>query len=186
MAQDMSENIKSHSPIYSDATGASFDQNISGFETVDSSNPLLFRTPPTAKGTIIDVYAACKEGNCRCVHLIGGKRAQLLPCRFANYLWGGANSKPDENWELFCGIVDGFDVVDSEVRSYDCSNYSSILEGEARKTMERSIREDLEEGRISKADSTPTCIHSLGAVPKAGGGYRTITDCSRPSGESQI
>ena len=51
--------------------------------------------------------------------------------------------------------------------------------------MRKSIEEDLSEGRISKADGIPTCIHALGAVPKAGGGgYRTITDCSRPSGES--
>ena len=46
------------------------------------------------------------------------------------------------------------------------------------------VRKELLEGMISVAEAKPTCIHSLGAVPKAGGGMRPITDCSRPQGQS--
>ena len=43
---------------------------------------------------------------------------------------------------------------------------------------------ELAEGMISKVDFKPTCVHSLGAVPKSGGGMRPITDCSRLIGRS--
>ena len=68
--------------------------------------------------------------------------------------------------------------------AYKCANYDSIRTGPACEVMNSSIQEDLGEGRISNVEEKPTCIHSLGAVPKSTGGYRTITDCSRPEGMS--
>ena len=34
------------------------------------------------------------------------------------------------------------------------------------------------------SDSMPHCVHTLGADPKAGGGFRPITNCKRPLGSS--
>ena len=119
-----------------------------------------------------------------CEHFIGGVRAQLLPCRFAVHIFKNDHSKRGENWELFQGITDGFDIVDQPVDGYDCANYWSITSGPAKETMDRSIKEELHEGRVSAATSDPMCIHALGAVPKATGGYRTIADCSPPSNVS--
>ena len=123
-------------------------------------------------------------GVCGCTHAIGARKAQLLPCRFAAHMFVDGILENDSDWELFEGITDGFGIVDSDVTAYDCSNYNSILEQEAKLVMNNSVATDLAEGRIAVADSTPTCIHALGAVPKASGGYRTITDCSRPDGLS--
>ena len=150
----------------------------------NSDHSYCFSSPPTSKGTIVSVYDSCICGKCECQHFIGGVQAQLLPCRFASYLFSTGPEVSKENWELFEGITDGFDIVDSVVDSYDCENYSSITCGPAREIMASSIVEDLVEGRISNVEEKPTCIHSLGAVPKSSGGYRTITDCSRPEGRS--
>ena len=123
-------------------------------------------------------------GECTCQHIIGGVKSQLLPCRFAAYLFASNRDISQENWELFKGITDGFDIVDSAVENYDCKNYSSITTGPAKEMMSVNIEEDIMEGRISNVEEKPICIHSLGAIPKSSGGYRTITDCSRPEGMS--
>ena len=150
----------------------------------DLGNPVLFSTPPTDKGTVIHVHLACAQGLCSCEHFIGGIRAQLLSCRFASELFKDNHTERGESWELFQGVTDGFDIVDRPVDSYDCTNYGSITSGPAREVMEHSVAEELSEGRISITSEKPTCIHSLGAVPKSKGGYRTITDCSRPESSS--
>ena len=141
---------------------------------------LWFSCPPTKGGVVIEVFKSCADGTCKCVHQIGGMAAQLQPCRFACYLFNTASQEGCIDWELFEGIVDGFDIVDTPPTGYDCMNYSSITSDPACHVMEKSIREDLKEGRISEATSKPVCVHALGAVPKSNGGYRTITDCSRP------
>ena len=114
VAQDIRDDIYNQCPKDNQTCDTNLNQEMNGYEIVDDINTLLFSTPPTSEGTIVDVYVACREGSCKCTHFIGGKRAQLLPCRFASYLWKGAGIHLDEDWELFCGIVDGFDVVDSE------------------------------------------------------------------------
>ena len=144
----------------------------------------IFKTPPTKKGTVVSVKLSCTKGECDCQHFIGGVQAQLLPCRFAAYLFASDITLSPEDWELFEGLTDGFDIVDSPVENYDCKNYDSITSGPAREVMIANIEEDLVEGRISNVEEKPNCIHSQGAVPKSSGGYRTITDCSRPEGKS--
>ena len=151
---------------------------------VSTNDLFLFNTPPTEKGTIVSVYQSCAMGGCSCQHQIGGIQAQLLPCRFASFIFARGHEVSDEYWELFQGIADGFDIVDSAVEGYDCDNYISITSGPAKDVMDRNIAEELDEGRISNVEDKPTCIHALGAVPKSSGGYRTITDCSRPEGKS--
>ena len=54
---------------------------------------------------------------------------RLLPCRFATYMFSSGAEISTENWELFEGITDGFNIVDSTVESYDCKNYESISTG---------------------------------------------------------
>ena len=145
---------------------------------------LLFVCPETKKGTRISVYATCMLGTCACEHRIGGERCQLKPCRFGALTFANGSVVNTSHMELFEGIADGYDIVDEEVPSYDCVNYNSILEEEPSEAMSRNVLDEFGEGRIAEAVTKPTCIHSLGAVPKSDGGYRTITDCSRPQGES--
>ena len=128
---------------------------------------MLFNTPPTKRGTVVSVYQSCSVGKCACQHFIGGVQSQLLPCRFATYLFANGPEVSTGNWELFEGITEGFDIVDSEVNSYDCVNYESITSGPAKEVMESNIATELEEGRVSNVEEKPTCIHALGAVPKS-------------------
>ena len=130
---------------------------------------LQFKCPPTKKGTVISVYDTCMIGKCDCRHTIGGMGCQLMPCRFAAIIFSKEDSVSDQDWELFEGVSDGFDIVDRPVPGYDCENYSSILVPEAARVMSDNVKVDLQEGRISETITKPTCIHSLGAVPKGGG-----------------
>ena len=38
--------------------------------------------------------------------------------------------------------------------------------------------------KVTRIDTRPRCVHSLGAVWKSNGKLRPITDCSRPDGSS--
>ena len=141
---------------------------------------VVFTAPITESGNCVDVFNSCYTGTCTCVHVLGGVISQLLPCRFASHMFKDNVVVKPEYWNIFQGITDGYKVVDSEVASYRCSNYSSILIPEAKNVMDGIIARELEEGMISISHTTPTCIHSLGAVPKADGLIRPVTDCSRP------
>ena len=135
------------------------------------------------KGSTVNVYDACVKGNCTCVYVIGDVPCQLKPCRFAAIICCNAGWA-DKYADLLWNITDGFPVVDTEVPSYHCENYSSILDPQSKGKMDKIIRNELAENVISIVDYSPHCIHSLGAVPKPGGGIRPITDCSRPTGSS--
>ena len=50
--------------------------------------------------------------------------------------------------------------------------------------MSRLIRAGLADGKITRVDNPPHCIHSLGAVRKDDSSIRPITDCRRPLGLS--
>ena len=134
-------------------------------------------------GSVVNVYDSCVYGKCKCKYLIGGIPCQLRPCRFAavmftNPSWGNSYQ------ELLWSIVDGFPIVEADVPSYRCSNYSSILEAKSKTKMDGIVKAELAEGIISEVDYVPACIHALGAVSKPSGGIRPITDCSRPEGKS--
>ena len=168
--------------MVSDQTPAKTLDNPTKVKAASPTQRLVFKTPPTSKGTVICVFDSCVEGRCGCIHMVGDIRAQLKPCRFAASIFQGTEDPTDKYWELFEGIVEGFDIVDTPVPEYDCTNYNSILCEEARQVMNKNVLVELAEGRISVAREKPTCVHALGAVPKQGGGFRTITDCSRPEG----
>ena len=73
---------------------------------------------------------------------------------FTNPSWG------NNYQELLWNIVDGFPIVDVDIPSYRCSNYSSILESESKSKMDSIIKAEQAEGIISEVDYIPTCIHA--------------------------
>lgn len=83
---------------------------------------------------------------------------------------------------LLFGIQNGFKILDNvnSVPSYDNKNYSSVYSKEAQTVLDELITTELHEGKYILSDVKPKCIHSLGAIPKQGGSFRPITDCSRP------
>ena len=49
---------------------------------------------------------------------------------------------------------------------YYCKNYKSIFEGNNKAKLDKIICSELSEGYLKIVDKKPTCIHSIGAVPK--------------------
>ena len=138
----------------------------------------------TPAGAILQVFDSCVQGVCNCEHYIEGVLSQLKPCRFASIIVNGMNNWARGFYDVLWGVTDGFEIVQGDVPSYDCKNYSSILSEGPRQQMDGIIRKELSEGMISEVEKLPHCIHALGAVPKPGGKIRPITDCSRPFGKS--
>ena len=120
-------------------------------------------------------------------HFVSGVRSQFSLCGWREMLSGGANSvygkevwDPDAHF-ILDGICHGFKMVDpgADIDSYFCKNYESATVS-ARSAIDKIIDKELSNGKLSVVSSQPHCIHSLGAVPKASGGYRPITDASKP------
>lgn len=144
-------------------------------------NDLIFNSPPTAKGIVVPVFKDCCLGVCDCVHKLDDIKVQIKPCRLASVLFASQLPVSDDNWRLFNGITDGFDITDCpNMPSYDSKNYKSIADPIYKVKMDDIVRNELANGMISVSVDKPHCIRSLGAVPKPGGGMRPITDCSRP------
>lgn len=88
---------------------------------------------------------------------------------------------------LWFGVHNGFLIIDEgcDIPSYECTNYSSVLYGDAFDVVDGIIRRELANGKYVFSSSKPHCVHSLGAVPKKGTQrWRPITDCKRPIGSS--
>ena len=156
-----------------------FTQRYTDFEP----GKVLFSTT-SPDGRDISVFTECVQGRCDCINLIGGIASQLKPCRFASLIYLDLEGREEEFEDLLWHITDGFPIVDTDVPPYECKNYESITAPENAKKMNVIIAKELAEGIISFSECKPHCVHSLGAVPKAGGGIRPITDCSRPLGKS--
>lgn len=113
-------------------------------------------------------------------HMIQGQRSQMnlngwshelsfeTDLQLKDYLWNG--------------VKDGFHIIDCDVDvpSYKCFNYSSALQGEAYKAIDKLILKEIEEGKYILSETKPHNVHAMGAVPKADLSYRPITDCKRP------
>lgn len=85
------------------------------------------------------------------------------------------------------GVTNGFLIIDenADVPSYECPNYSSVLHGEAFHSVNKTVSNELANGKYILAKEKPHCVHGLGAVPKKESGkWRVITDCKRPLGSS--
>ena len=80
------------------------------------------------------------------------------------------------------GVLNGFDIVDNvDIAPYHQKNYSSATKGDAKKYIDNLFQTEISEYKLLRTDKKPTCIHSIGAVPKQGGKFRPVTDCSEPS-----
>lgn len=129
-------------------------------------------------------YNCCQESHC--THTLGGVPIQLNPCAFFQECYNHPEGV-DENADfLFDGICKGFRIVDSDptITSYVRSNYSSIRQGELRDAMSENLITELSEGKVTRVDTQPFCVHAMGGVRKKDGSLRPITDCKRPIGHS--
>ena len=127
-------------------------------------------------------------GTCTCSTTLGPVCTQLKPCRAAQFLFGpGAlDSVSDFDREfLWSGLNKGFAIVDEDCpSSYFCENYDSIMEDATHAEMCTLLQQEIADGKVVEVPDKPLCVHSLGAVRKANGSLRPITDCSRPEGNS--
>ena len=87
---------------------------------------------------------------------------------------------------LYFGVKDSFLIVDTDatVPSYDCPNYITLSSGDSYAFVAKLIGTELQEGKYVYASVKPHCIHATGAVSKAEGKFKPITDCKRPLGDS--
>ena len=163
------DSCKSQKSVYKGSLGA---------HDVTYANRLV-KSLVSPDGSIVKVFENCINNTCVCKYYIGEMLCQLKPCRVAAILVSG-ESWVESYWDLLWYVTEGFPIVEGDVPSYVCENYSSILDPVSKAKMDEIIKRELDEGMISESSSPPHCIHSLGAVPKPDGGIRPITDCSRP------
>ena len=150
---------------------------------VNVLNPAI-HTFTSEEGAIVNVYDSCRKGTCSCDYQLSGERLQLKPCRFA-YLVSLGTAECKKAYEpLVSNVTDGFRKVDDNMdlsdMQYECENYSSVYSIENKSKLDSIIGKELSEGYLKIVNKKPTCVHSMGAVPKPDGGIRPITDCSMP------
>ena len=153
--------------------------NKSGVRTI--TYPFSMKSP---EGRKLTVTSECGFGSCSCVHILGGVRNQLKPCRFASIVMSFDDSLRQMYLLVLWHVIDGVPIVEGDVDPYCCENYSSITCPDIKPKMDEIIRRELADNMVSVSREKPRCVHALGAVPKGNGGIRQITDCSRPKGSS--
>ena len=175
------------------------DLNIGSISIVDGSLERDTHVSNTDNCNSHDVYAKCSQyyntvGDISidlCSdHLrfhkndIGGLTSQMNLLCWDYYL----NHETDVSIHdyLLYGIKNGFPIIDSDadIEPYRCSNYKSVLSGEAHDYVNDLVLKEISEGKYIRANASPCCVHSLGAVTKSDGSYRPITDCKHPLGLS--
>ena len=105
-------------------------------------------------------------------------------CGGDNSVFGVGKMDVDSHF-LLDGIMHGFKLIDptADIVGYFSKNYASATES-ARVEIDEIIRDEIEAGKLTVCEEDPVCVHALGAVPKASGGFRPITDASKPLGSS--
>lgn len=168
-------------PSFKDGVVSVDDGCCAGNKLGSASDKLVLTTPKSKKGVAVSIYQSCISGNCDCTHVLGGNKTQLKPCRFGALIFHDRVPTQSE-LDVFDCVVDGVEIVSGDVSPYDCNNYRSILDPDAKSKMDRIVSNEIDEGILSISRVKPHCVHSLGAVGKPDGGIRPITDCSRPEG----
>ena len=148
-------------------------------QNTDEENYLLAYVV-SPQGRTVNVFSICVNGSCVCSYYIGDVLSQLKPCRFASLILQSGVNGLDTYMDLLWWVTDGFPIIEGNVPSYECENYSSITCIENKAKMDSIVRKELSEGCVSRCFSKPICVHALGAVPKGVDKIRQITDCSRP------
>ena len=117
-------------------------------------------------------------------HTVGGVYSQMNLVSWEHEL--SYETDRDLHSYLYYGVRDGFIIVDpdAEIPSYDCPNYIVAGSGDAYAFVDKLINQELMEEKYIRAPVRPHCIHAIGAVAKADGKFRPITDCKRPLGSS--
>ena len=159
-----------------------------GGESEHTTDPFFYTPPPCANVKPIPVFNSCLVGSCDCIFMIGLCATQLKPCRAAQFLFGPSalDSIPVSECDfLWKGLNCGFDILDDGCPApYSCANYNSIMEECTHTEMSDLLKKEIAEGKVPRMSDPPHCIHSLGAVRKANGSLRPITDCSQAEGSS--
>lgn len=129
-------------------------------------------------------YVCCVKYPCS--HTLGNVAIQLNPCMFFRECFQHPRGIDEKAHFIFDGILHGFKIVDdsSIIDSYCRSNYSSVTQGEFRDQMSTNIAIEQTNGKVSRVNSQPFCVHAIGGVRKKDGSLRPITDCKRPIGHS--
>jgi hypothetical protein len=128
-----------------------------------------------------NIYSACVEGTCACVHYINGAVVQLKPCRMVVECLLGNDVDPD--WEyLVHGCIFGFTVINPDcVIAYESGNYDGGMTEEVKQVVRGKLLEEIESRCVSIVDKPMQCSHAIGMLSKGEGkGYRCIIDCSEP------
>ena len=80
------------------------------------------------------------------------------------------------------GIENGFHIVDPKFELGEAFNKNHKSAIEVKSEIEKMITREIECGNYVITERKPCIVSPLGAVPKSGGGYRLIHDCSMPVG----
>jgi hypothetical protein len=119
-------------------------------------------------------------------HCVGGVFSQFKPVGWRDMLSGGPNKVYGDHWDvnslfILDGVMHGFKIIDpyAKVIEYESENYKSATV-DAYDFINDIIINEIDSGKLSVIDRKPHCIHALGAVEKSSGGFRPITDASKP------
>jgi hypothetical protein len=85
------------------------------------------------------------------------------------------------------GIASGFDIIQKGAvpDPVELDNHKSASPGSPSfAEADKQVRQEIANGNYILAESPPTIVSPLGAIPKADGGVRLIHDCSRPAGKA--
>ena len=127
------------------------------------------------------IIPGCKDGSCACRHKVGLVYSQLKPCGLGSWLLSNISAFSEADVYVVYGSYYGFPILDvTQVKPYECANYTSITEGEGFLQMSKRIEKELESEKNSICTEKPKCIHALGTLFKSNGKIRPITDCKRP------
>lgn len=116
-----------------------------------------------------NVYKDCIKGTCTCIHYIGDCRSQLLPCQTFVELFLHEDSDPD--WQyILSRVMFGFRITNPDCNITYSTKPQKIKSELLRDIIEKKLRNEINDGKISIVDNTHLCTHGVFCVPKEGGG----------------
>ena len=142
----------------------------------------LFNTDYYVHSRFDTTFQQC-DGPCH--HLVGGIESQMNLCAVYREAYLHPVGVDVDAEFILQGVRDGFKIVNDDIdTSYQRNNYNSIKSDRFRSQMDKTVVDEVAEGKLSVSNSIPTCVHSLGAVPKKNGKLRPIVDMRQPMGYS--